>query len=100
MSDLRVTTHWDGKSAMPHALAQEPTVIMVFPRKVVLQLDEGHGFVEFEAGVNEVPKSLAGHWYLGACGVKSHAKPAEKEAAAGEQAATTEEPATPKKKRG
>lgn len=41
----------------------EATVRMLFPRRVVLTI-KGQTRVVFERGVNEVPKSLADHWYL------------------------------------
>lgn len=53
--------------------ATEETVTMVFPRKVLLTLND-HSRVEFEAGIQEVPKSLAGHDYLAMSGVKPYVK--------------------------
>jgi hypothetical protein len=64
------------KFVMPKPLADEPTVTMTFPRKVSLQLDENAGLVHFDAGLQEVPTSLAGHPYLAQQGVKRYAKAA------------------------
>lgn len=42
---------------------------MIFPKKVRILVD-GHRFVDFPAGVQEVPEGLSDHWYLKAHGVK------------------------------
>lgn len=49
----------------------EETVTMVFPRAVMLTLDD-HSRVHFAAGIQEVPASLAEHRYLSRCGVKKY----------------------------
>ena len=54
----------------------EETVLMQFPRKVTLTLSHSQR-IRFEAGVQAVPKSLVGHWYLKANGVTALADEAE-----------------------
>jgi hypothetical protein len=51
-------------TTMPEKLKKEKTVTMVFPHKVSLQLDDGAGLIHFAPGVQEVPESLEGHWYI------------------------------------
>lgn len=74
------------KPALPKHLADEPTVTMLFPRALSLNLDEYMGLVHFGAGLQEVPVSLATgwnnkagepgmHWYLLQQGVKAYEKP-------------------------
>jgi hypothetical protein len=69
--------------------------MMLFPRKMSLNLDNYEGLVHFEKGLNEVPLSLAEgwvgkdrhgndlpagpHWYLVQQGVAKYAKPLEPE---------------------
>lgn len=52
----------------------EPTVTMVFPRRVLLTLP-GYKRVDFPAGVHEVPQSLVDHPYLKDNGAKRQEKP-------------------------
>jgi hypothetical protein len=47
----------------------EPTVMMIFPAKLILTLDD-HSQVEIPAGPQAIPQRLADHWYLANCGVK------------------------------
>jgi hypothetical protein len=49
---------------------EEATVTMFFPTRTHLERDGGGGSVTFEPGVQEVPASLADHWWL-----KSQATP-------------------------
>lgn len=46
-----------------------PKVRMVFAKRVKLLVD-GHRFIEFQPGVQDVPVGLSDHWYLQAHGVK------------------------------
>lgn len=48
----------------PDTLLAGDTVTMNFPQTVKLQLDDGAGTVTFFAGVQQVPKALANHWWL------------------------------------
>jgi hypothetical protein len=74
------------------ALADEPTVTMYFPKKVVLQRDlnpapaagEG-GYVTFERGVNEVPESLSTHPWLRDNGARKYTRTAAEAKALGDQ---------------
>jgi hypothetical protein len=52
----------------------EPTVTMVFPRRVMLQTQEGHR-VGFDAGIQEVPQHLADHNWLRLNGVTPYDSP-------------------------
>jgi hypothetical protein len=49
------------------AAPDEPTVKMNFPHAVILTL-EGYRMVRFEAGIQDVPESMAGDEYLAANG--------------------------------
>ena len=79
------------------ALADEPTVTMYFPKRVVLQRDltpapaagEG-GYVTFERGVNEVPESLSAHPWLRDNGARKYARTAAEAKALGDQKAADE----------
>jgi hypothetical protein len=51
----------------------EGTVTMVFPQPVNLTTNDNR-LVRFNAGINEVPESLADHQYLRLSGVKKHDK--------------------------
>jgi hypothetical protein len=62
------------KKGMPAHLQQEPTVTMIFPNRVGLQLDDGMGFIQFQEGVQEVPESLKNHDHLRKQGVKLYVK--------------------------
>lgn len=59
-----------GKTGMPIDLANGPHVTMIFPKPVMLQLDDNQGLVKFAAGVQEVPTRLSTHKYLRDNGVK------------------------------
>ncbi len=48
----------------PESYKAQPTVTMVFPHRVSVQLDDGAGLIHFNSGVQEVPVSLENHWYL------------------------------------
>jgi hypothetical protein len=48
------------------------TVTMLFPRRVILNLDN-HKRIEFYAGPQEVPVALSDHWYLKQNGVTMYA---------------------------
>ncbi len=75
------------KPELPKHLRDEPTVVMLFPRKLSLNLDEYLGLVHFEKGLQEVPMSLATdypktkdnqtgmHWYLAQQGVQRYEAP-------------------------
>jgi len=54
--------------------AGEPTVTMVFPKRVLLQYKLGQ-LVEFLPGIQEVPVSMANHQYLEANGVQRYTPP-------------------------
>ena len=54
--------------------AGEPTVTMVFPKRVLLQYRLGQ-LVEFLPGIQEVPLSMADHQYLEANGVHKYTPP-------------------------
>lgn len=60
-------------AAAPTALRVDdfsgPKTKMIFPKKVKILVD-GHRFIEFPAGVQDVPNGLTEHWYLKAHGVK------------------------------
>jgi hypothetical protein len=73
---------------LPAHLQGEPTVTMVFPHKMGLQLDDGGGYLQFQEGVQEVPQSVAQHPHLRKNGAKPYAKPALPNAA--EEAALIE----------
>jgi hypothetical protein len=60
----------DGVEILPG----EPTVTMVFPKPVLLTLP-GYRRVQFKAGVNQVPQSLADHEYLKLSGATRHQGP-------------------------
>lgn len=49
---------------VPAPLADEPTITMLFPKRTTLQLDDGCGAITFEAGVRQVPASLADHPWI------------------------------------
>jgi uncharacterized membrane protein YqiK len=51
-------------TAYPADYADEPTVTMIFPERTQVQLDDGAGVLTFEKGIQEVPESLAAHWYV------------------------------------
>lgn len=57
------------------------TTTMVFPKKVRLTLDT-YNYVDFDAGIQEVPDEIADHWYLKAHGVQKHEKKRQKKAEA------------------
>lgn len=50
------------------AKGDEKLVKMIFPKKVTLTL-ANHLRLDFNRGVQDVPESLTGHWYLAANGV-------------------------------
>jgi len=62
---------------LPKHIADEPTITMVFPRALSLNLDNYMGRVDFDKGLQEVPVSLENHWYLVQQGVARYAKPEE-----------------------
>lgn len=55
--------------------AGEQTVTMIFPRRVLLTLQD-YRRVEIQPGTREVPESIAGHWYLRDMGAERYAAPA------------------------
>ena len=58
-----------GRKAAREAFPDEPTVLMVFPAPLTLAINH-QTIVTFQAGPQEVPKSLIEHAYLKANGVK------------------------------
>lgn len=72
--NLSGAAHTAAKTA-EEALPGEPTVTMLFPHAVNLTHDVTRQVIKFNAGVNEVPESLADHSYLAAHGVRAHIKP-------------------------
>lgn len=54
------------------ACPNENTVTMMFPKPLFVWTDKSKLKVHFNAGVQEVPESLADHWYLVANGVKRY----------------------------
>lgn len=70
-----------GQTPKIEDLLAGPTVTMLFPQKVLLRLDNGAGLLEFHAGVQEVPESLADHWWLRDNGVRRHVRPTVESAA-------------------
>jgi hypothetical protein len=65
----------------------EPTVTMIFKEKCTLQLDDGRGTVTFDPGIQEVPESLADHWWLKANAMRYQRTPAEAKALSDARAA-------------
>jgi hypothetical protein len=61
-------TAYDNSAADPRRYAEspdgEPTVTMFFETRTTLQLDDGKGTLVFEPGIQEVPASIADHWWL------------------------------------
>lgn len=55
----------------------EGTVVMTFPKRVILLVDNTNIRVLFEAGIHNVPAHLADHWYLKANGAQRHEVPAQ-----------------------
>lgn len=53
------------------AAAGEKTVMMSFPKRVILTLND-HSRIDFPAGICEVPESLADHKWLAQNGVKQY----------------------------
>ncbi len=70
----------------------QDTVTAVVPKAFRLRLRDNR-LVQFQPGVEEVPKDVMEHWYLKANGVLSAAAVKEAEAA---KAAATPEPPKPK----
>jgi len=63
------------KETLPASVREEPTVTMVFPRDLSVNLDNYAGLIHFKAGIQEVPVSVSAHWYLKQQGVKAYEKP-------------------------
>lgn len=49
--------------------AGDDHVLMNFPAPLRLMLQDGKGMIQFQRGINKVPRSLADHWYLKNSGV-------------------------------
>lgn len=58
-----------GQELAPEAAveADEGTVLMIFPKEVMLT-DDAHKRIKFPQGIVKVPAHIADHWYLEACG--------------------------------
>jgi len=63
------------KETLPASVREEPTVTMVFPHALSLNLDNYAGLMHFKAGIQEVPVSISNHWYLKQQGVRAYQKP-------------------------
>jgi uncharacterized membrane protein YqiK len=55
---------------------------MIFKERTMVNLDDGAGHVVFEPGVQEVPESLADHWYVKRCATRYTRTPTEAKLAA------------------
>jgi hypothetical protein len=74
---------WQRRNLPVHGASQpsaalrpgEGTIVMVFPKRVVLLVDKTNMKVLFEPGIHNVPEHLADHWYLKANGATRHDMP-------------------------